>query len=512
MYAITAKNITKHFRIYHDRRDTLFEHFLASVKGKNQYEILTALKNVSFSVEKGECLGIIGRNASGKTTLLRVIAGILQSEGEINAAGKIMPFIELGVGFSQELTGRENIYLYGQLLGLSRKHIDRKFDRIVEFADLAAFIDAKLQTYSSGMQVRLAFATALMHDPDILLIDEILAVGDESFRKKSLAKMLDFIRMGKTVIFVSHSLDEVSLLCKRTILLDRGEIEIIGPTEKVIEYYKNKIYHEDKRIIRDRIAAKDARLLELHPRRKQALEKIRILSGAAQVNKAELGRSEDELKDLDIQISEIRSEKFELIREIKEIVTSRYEITEKRILEYNNKREKLEDQLAILRQSEITPGEEIQKIEEKISQIKASLQELIESKRRSFEEIRHMLNKEIAKSNIKAINELKGLLRFEIKKSGDVRYRTALVDDLKKLLYQELKASDGFPDKILYEIRALLYYELENTTDYYKRQELLAELRSILHERIREGKAGENTALISELRGLLQDSSNRPIF
>lgn len=238
---IKFNNVSKIFRLPHERRFTLKQHFLGAFK-KTQFENLYALHNVSFSVEKGECLGVIGCNGSGKSTLLRSIGGIYNPDkGKIYVKGTVAPFIELGVGFQYDLSGKDNVYLYGAILGLSRREINSAYQDIVEFAGLSNFMDQKLRNYSSGMQVRLAFSIIAHTQADILLIDEVLAVGDQDFQQKCFAKINDFKKQGKTIVFVSHNLDQVKNICDRVMWLDKGKIKVIDRPQKVVDLYLNNI-------------------------------------------------------------------------------------------------------------------------------------------------------------------------------------------------------------------------------------------------------------------------------
>lgn len=237
--AIEVKNLTKEFRIPHRKVDTVFEKIISSVTGnRKSYERFLALDKVSFTVKKGESLGVIGRNGSGKSTLLKLIAGIIApTKGSIITNGLIMPFIELGVGFQPDLSARENVYLYGSILGLKNEVIEKRYKELVEFAELENFMDMKLKDFSSGMVARLAFSTAIMADPDILLIDEVLAVGDVEFRKKCFEKMSEYKKSGKTIIFVSHDLDMIEAICEKSILLDKGQVCGHGETQKLRNDY-----------------------------------------------------------------------------------------------------------------------------------------------------------------------------------------------------------------------------------------------------------------------------------
>jgi lipopolysaccharide transport system ATP-binding protein len=238
MSAIIVDNVSKKFRIPRERKNTLFQNIVGLIKRQFSYEEFWALKGVSFEVNKGEALGIIGRNGSGKSTLLKIMANILYPDsGSVTMNGKVASFLQLGVGFQPELTARENVYIYSSILGLGRKQVDRIYDEIFDFAELKKFENMKLKQFSSGMSVRLAFATAIYAVPDTLLLDEVLAVGDEAFQKKCRAKMDQFKTEGKTIVFVSHALDAVKGLCQRSMLLNQGRIVTMGDTEKVIDDY-----------------------------------------------------------------------------------------------------------------------------------------------------------------------------------------------------------------------------------------------------------------------------------
>lgn len=200
-----------------------------------------ALKNISFDVNKGEIIGIIGRNGAGKSTLLKILSRITPpTAGEIILRGRVASLLEVGTGFNQELTGRENIFLNGAILGMSRAEIKAKFNDIVEFADIDKFLDTTVKHFSSGMYMRLAFAVAAHLEPEILIVDEVLAVGDTAFQKKCLGKMEDVSKEGRTILFVSHNMDAIKRLCERAILLEKGQIKMIGKTKDVIDEYNVK--------------------------------------------------------------------------------------------------------------------------------------------------------------------------------------------------------------------------------------------------------------------------------
>ena len=236
---IEVKNLAKSFLIPHEKKSTLFEHVIGFIKGEAVfYKKFYALKNINFSVEKGEIIGIVGDNGSGKSTLLALISKILvPTAGTVTTKGKIVSFLELGVGFQEELTAKENVYLYGAVMGLTKKYIDFKFNHIIKFAGVEKFKDAKLKTFSSGMRVRLAFSTAIQTNPDILLLDEILAMGDQNFQKKCLNAIQEFKQENKTIILASHELDVIKKYCVKTLYLYQGKQVIFDRTDKVIKKY-----------------------------------------------------------------------------------------------------------------------------------------------------------------------------------------------------------------------------------------------------------------------------------
>jgi len=237
--AIVVENVSKRFRIPHEKKVTFFDHLIGLAKGGSySYEEFLALNDVSFSVNKGETFGVIGPNGCGKSTLLKILAGVLYPDsGHVKIDGKIAPFLELGVGFQPDLTALENIRLYGAVMGLTRKQIEGKREEILEFSELKRFENMKLKNFSSGMYVKLAFSTAIQTDPDILLVDEVLSVGDEAFQKKCGEKIEEIRRAGKTIVFVSHALGTVRDLCERCILLDEGRIIALGEADEVVDEY-----------------------------------------------------------------------------------------------------------------------------------------------------------------------------------------------------------------------------------------------------------------------------------
>lgn len=239
-FAISADDITVRFRPYVDKKPTL-RRSIASMRHKARQQVL-ALDGVSFEVPRGQAFGIIGRNGAGKSTLLRVLAGTLPPDGGTMAMrGRTSTLLQLGVGFIPELSGRRNVYLGGLANGLTKAEVDAKFDEIVEYAELAEAIDRPIKTYSSGMFSRLAFSVGMFMDPEILLLDEVLAVGDESFRRKSLESMRGLLDKAGTIVFVSHALSNVVEFCDQTMWLDRGKVRAVGPSEEVVGQYRDQV-------------------------------------------------------------------------------------------------------------------------------------------------------------------------------------------------------------------------------------------------------------------------------
>lgn len=238
--AVVVKDLYKTFKLPHDQHSGIKQLIVNFYKRKKGYEIQQVLNGVSFEIKKGEFFGIVGRNGSGKSTLLKLLAGIYAPDsGLVQVNGSLTPFIELGVGFNPELTGRENVFLNGALLGFSRKEMEDMYDDIVEFAELEKFMDQKLKNYSSGMQVRLAFSIAIRAQSDILLLDEVLAVGDEAFQRKCYEYFEDLKKNKKTVIIVTHDMSAVEKFCSNAILIEKGEIITSGSAQDVANTYRD---------------------------------------------------------------------------------------------------------------------------------------------------------------------------------------------------------------------------------------------------------------------------------
>ena len=236
---ITVDNVSVHFRMDKNHTTSLKEWVVSFLKGKQQYEEFHALENVTFDVKRGEIFGVIGRNGAGKSTLLKVVSGIYKpTSGKAVSAGRIAPMRELGSGFDQELSGHDNIFLNGAILGFTEDFLKQKYDEIVAFSELGEFIHQPIKTYSSGMMMRLAFSVATIVEPEILIVDEILAVGDASFQQKSRARMLELMKGGTTVLFVSHTMSQIREMCDRVLWLDHGRVKMIGETQAVCDAYE----------------------------------------------------------------------------------------------------------------------------------------------------------------------------------------------------------------------------------------------------------------------------------
>ncbi|HBJ2621746.1 ABC transporter ATP-binding protein [Clostridium botulinum] len=235
---IELKNVSINFRLCDDKVLSLKEFITKSISKKISYSEFWALKDINFNVKRGEVLGIIGHNGSGKSTLLKIISGIMKpTTGSVNVNGNIVPMLELGSGFDMDLNGRENIFLNGAILGYSKSFLESKYDEIVEFSELGEFIETPIRNYSSGMMMRLAFSIATVVIPDILIVDEILSVGDEAFQQKSKKRMKELMSGGTTVLFVSHSKEQIKEMCNRVLWLDHGNIHMLDKCEIVCDKY-----------------------------------------------------------------------------------------------------------------------------------------------------------------------------------------------------------------------------------------------------------------------------------
>lgn len=241
-YAIEVNHVSMLFHLNKERVDNAKEYFVRLLTRRLTFTEFWALKDVSFKVEKGDRVGVLGFNGAGKSTLLKTIAGVLKpTTGSVRVSGVIAPLLELGAGFDPNYSGKENIYLYGATMGFSRKFIDEKYDEIVEFSELEEFMDAPLKSYSSGMRSRLGFAIATAVKPDVLILDEVLSVGDAAFRAKSEQRVLDMMAEGVTVLFVSHSTESVKRICNKAIILTKGQLIAQGDVDEICDIYTEMI-------------------------------------------------------------------------------------------------------------------------------------------------------------------------------------------------------------------------------------------------------------------------------
>ena len=239
---LEIKNLTMEYMIQRETIKSIKEYIVNLLKRKVNYNYFKAVDDISFTIEKGEVCGIIGKNGAGKSTLLKIISGVIPATGgSIKINGKIAPLLELGAGFDTDLTARENIYLNGAVLGYSKKFLDEKYDEIVEFSELNDFMDQQVRTFSTGMMMRLAFSIATLVEPEILIVDEILSVGDAHFSNKSINKMKNMMSGGTTVLMVSHSLKQIKELCNRVIWIEKGKIKMDGNPLDVCEQYENEL-------------------------------------------------------------------------------------------------------------------------------------------------------------------------------------------------------------------------------------------------------------------------------
>lgn len=241
MPMVEVKDVSLKFKLEQNRANSLKEFCVRWMKHDLKSEDFWALSGISFEVEKGDVIGIIGHNGAGKSTLLKVISGIMKpTKGSVEAHGNIVPMLELGSGFDFELSGRENIYLNGAILGYSEEFLNNKYQEIVDFSELGNFIESPLRTYSSGMLARLAFSVACVVEPEILIVDEILSVGDADFQEKSRARMMGLMAGGTTVFFVSHSLEQIREMCNKVLWLEHGEVQQFGKTKEICNLYEGR--------------------------------------------------------------------------------------------------------------------------------------------------------------------------------------------------------------------------------------------------------------------------------
>jgi ABC-type polysaccharide/polyol phosphate transport system ATPase subunit len=235
---IKIENVGMRFNLSQEKIDNIKEYFIKMIKRELMFQEFWALKDVSFEIEEGDRVGVVGLNGAGKSTLLKIISGVMKpTEGNVNIKGKLVPLLELGAGFDNNYTGRENIYLNGAILGYTKEFLEEKYDEIVDFAEIKDFMDVPIKNFSSGMKARLGFSIATVVEPEILVLDEVLSVGDAKFRKKSEARIMELFDNGITVLFVSHSIEQVKRLCNKAIWLEKGKIVMQGDAEEVCNAY-----------------------------------------------------------------------------------------------------------------------------------------------------------------------------------------------------------------------------------------------------------------------------------
>src|SRR5262245_21709447 len=249
---IEFDKVSKRFTLHHDRRDSIQERVAGLLRPRARGEVFWALRDVSFSVGQGQSLGLVGHNGAGKSTALKLMTRILEpTSGTVRLHGRVAALLELGSGFHPDLSGRENVFLNGSLMGFSRRQMQSKLEEIVEFAEVGDFVDMEVKHYSSGMYTRLAFAVATAVDPDILITDEVLAVGDEAFQRKCMERIYRFRQLGKTIVFVSHALDIIRTLCDQAIWLDHGRARAVGSAAEVVDAYLAEVNRQEQ----ERLAA-----------------------------------------------------------------------------------------------------------------------------------------------------------------------------------------------------------------------------------------------------------------
>lgn len=292
---IEFNNVSKRFILHKERRNTLQERITGIFRPRVKGEEFWALRNVSFRVEEGQSLGLIGHNGAGKSTILKLMTRILEpTSGTVKVKGRVAALLELGSGFHPDLSGRENVFLNGSLMGFSRREMQKKLDEIIEFSEIGQFIDMEVKHYSSGMYTRLAFAVATAVDPDILITDEVLAVGDEAFQRKCMERIYNFRTQGKTIIFVSHALETVQMLCDIAVWMDRGEVRKVGEARPVIEAYLGDVNRKEAEALRAQKEAEQANEAAEEEQQQEPEDNRRRGTFEVEITKVELLNAENQ--------------------------------------------------------------------------------------------------------------------------------------------------------------------------------------------------------------------------
>jgi len=457
MDIIKVKNVNKNFTIWHEKKRSIYDYVM---NRKKKAETISALKNITFNLKEGECMGVIGRNGSGKSTLLRVIAGIIKADsGSIIVKGKVASFIEIGTGFQSDFTGRENVYLYSSLLGISKTEIAERFNEIVQITELEKFIDIPISKYSSGMKIRLAFATATMCNPHILLIDEIFSVGDLSFQKKSRIKIQEFKQQGKSIILVSHSPEEILLICDRCILLDHGKIIRRGTAEDVVNYYAHVVFNDDK---------------------KRFIENIKRIY--AQIMDLELKKSKTNDPEYILQIEEtilrLEQEYSYSVREFKSLLYTSLKDNERKIDETEIQKKLLENSNLQAQKKDI-----INKLGDKILLLKTLSIKLENEKQEIIGEIEDIIYMQIGSNRFDKFSlfrELKTLVDLTLEK--DKRFALHIIKRIKQIISKEMKMkiSGEIRQKFFEEIKWILYEEIKTAKNTHEKIRLIHEYKKMV--------------------------------
>jgi lipopolysaccharide transport system ATP-binding protein len=293
---IEFNNVSKRFYLAREQRKTVQENLIGLFRPRPQGDEFWALREVSFAVERGESLGLVGHNGAGKSTALKLMTRILEpTSGTVRLTGRVAALLELGSGFHPDLSGRENIFLFGSLMGFTRKAMEQRLPGIIAFAEIGEFIDTEIKHYSSGMYTRLAFAAATSVDPEILITDEVLAVGDEAFQRKCMDRIFQFRQMGKTIIFVSHALETVRMLCDQAVWLDRGQARLVGPANKVVDAYLADVNRQEAERLAEAHEESATAAEEVDPQRRGSreieIERVELLGPDGIVGIGQTGRA-----------------------------------------------------------------------------------------------------------------------------------------------------------------------------------------------------------------------------